>query len=69
MTLGTDYKVTAGTWKDKTWSYDADSQILTVNGIELCLQREADWEATPRTHTIVYAGYNNRNTYWGKKVK
>ena len=37
------------------WSYDAGQQILTVNGVELYLQRETDWEANPRTHTIVYA--------------
>lgn len=51
------------------WSYDADQQILTVNGVELYLQRETDWEANPRTHTIVYAGYANNKTYWGKKSK
>jgi hypothetical protein len=37
--------------------------------VELYLQRETDWEASPRTHTIVYAGYANNKTYWGKKSK
>lgn len=67
LTLGADHKVTTGIWEGADWSYDASRQTLTINGIELCLQRETDWEATPRTHTIVYAGYNNTQTYWGKK--
>ncbi len=69
MTLSADHKITEGEWKDSTWSYDADKQILTANGIELCLQRETDWEANPRTHTIVYGGYSGTKTYWGKKSK
>lgn len=70
MTLAADHTITEGTWKGGTWSYDAEKQILTANGIELYLKRETDWESTPRTHTIVYAGYgDNFRTYWGKKNK
>ena len=69
MTLGADHKITGGTWQGGTWSYDAVNRILTANGVELYLQREVDWEAAPRTHTLVYAGYNDRRTYWGKKIK
>lgn len=70
ITLGDDHKVKAGIWKGLTWSYDSTSQSITVAGTELCLQREVDWEATPRTHTIVFAGcHANRKTYWGKKIK
>ena len=69
MTLSADHKITAGTWVNGTWSYDAANQILTANGVDLYLQREVDWEATPRTATIVYAGYTTQKTYWGKKVK
>ena len=69
MTLAADHTITAGSWKGGTWSYNADKQILTANGVELCLQRETDWEASARTHTIVYAGYTNSKTYWGKKSK
>lgn len=69
LTLGADHKVTAGVWKGSAWSYDASRQVLTINGIELCLQRETDWEAAPRTHTIVYAGYSGTKTYWGKKSR
>ncbi len=69
MTLAADQTITDGSWKGGTWNYDTEKQILTANGVELCLQRETDWEANPRTHTIVYAGYTNNKTYWGKKKK
>lgn len=70
MTLADDYTVSDGTWEGSTWSYDADGQILTIGGTDLYLQREVDWEASPRTHTIVFAGYDsNYVTYWGKKSK
>lgn len=69
MTFGVDHKITSGSWQGGTWSYDAQNQTITANGVELCLQREVDWEATPRVHTIVYAGYNGMKTYWGKKGK
>ena len=70
MTLSADHKVTAGTWEGATWEFDSDNNILEFdNGIKLYLQRETDWEASPRTHTIVYAGYGNNKTYWGKKVQ
>lgn len=68
MTLGADHKITAGTWKGGSWSFDASKQILTANGVQLYVQRETDWEASPRKHTIVYVGLNNQKTYWGKKV-
>ena len=69
LTLGADKKVTSGVWNGSTWSYDAQKQSLMINNVELCLQREVDWEATPRTHTIVFAGYSGKKTYWGKKSK
>jgi beta-xylosidase len=67
MTLTADNQITSGAWKGYTWSYDAAKQILTANGVKLYLRRETDWEASPRTHTIVYAGYTAKKTYWGKK--
>ncbi len=70
MTLAEDYTVSDGTWQSSTWSYDADNEILTIGNTELYLQREVDWEASPRTHTIVFAGYDSSYiTYWGKKSK
>lgn len=70
MTLAADHTVSGGTWQGSTWSYNADNQVLTVNGTDLYLQREVDWEASPRTPTLVFAGYgSNYTTYWGKKNK
>lgn len=69
LTLASDHTVTAGTWKGKEWSYDAKEQILTVGGVDLYLYRECDWEASPRTYTIVYAGIASKKTYWGKKSR
>lgn len=71
MTLSADHTVTEGTWNGATWEYDSNDRILKFsNGVEVYLQRETDWEASPRTHTIVYAGYgSNCKTYWGKKSK
>ena len=68
MTLGSNHKITAGTWKGGTWSFDVNKQILTANGVKLYVQREVDWEASPRKHSIVYVGLNNQETYWGKKA-
>jgi beta-xylosidase len=64
------HKITAGSWKGATWTFDASTQTVTTSaGVVLYLQREVDWEASPRTHTIVYAALGNDKTYWGKKVK
>lgn len=70
ITLSANHTITAGSWIGSKWDYDANNQRLIINNVELCLQREVDWEANPRTHTIVYAGYDgNTKTYWGKKTK
>lgn len=70
MTLADNGKVTTGTWAGSSWSYDAATQVLTVNNQKLYLSRECDWEAAPRTHTLVYSAYGtNHKSYWGKKVK
>lgn len=70
MTLTADHKITAGEWKDKTWSFDEEKQMLLIdNSIELYLAREVDWERDPRTHTIVFAGYQGKTTHWGKLTK
>ena len=57
-----------------TWTFDAAKKWLTfdVDGkkVIVCVEREADWEATPRCATIVYAGTEKslNSTWWGKKV-
>ncbi|MBO4827174.1 MAG: family 43 glycosylhydrolase [Prevotella sp.] len=67
MTFAADGTITDGPWKGGKWSFNASTSTLTANGVELKVQRECDWEASPRTHTIVYAGVNDTKTYWGKK--
>ncbi len=67
MEFSADHKITSGPWRGASWSLDASTNTLTVNGIELLLQREADWEANRTKNTIVYAGINGTKTYWGKK--
>ena len=67
MTFAADGSITDGIWKGGTWRFDASTNTLTANGVELKVQRECDWEATPRKHTIVYSGINNSKSYWGKK--
>jgi beta-xylosidase len=70
MTLSADRTVTAGAWKGAEWSYDAEhGRIRFSNGIEVSIRREADWEASPRRHTIVWSGYSGTKTYWGKMKK
>lgn len=65
--LGSDHTVASGTWKGSKWSLDTATNTLKVGNIELLLQRECDWETTPRRATIVFAGINGQKSYWGKK--
>lgn len=67
MVLGDDHKITSGAWKGAVWSFNAQTNTLTCNGVELKVQREVDWEASPRKVTIVYSGLNGIKSYWGKK--
>lgn len=67
MVLGDDHKITSGAWKEAAWSFNAQTNTLTCNGVELKVQREVDWEASPRKVTIVYSGLNGIKSYWGKK--
>jgi len=54
-----------------SWSYDETKKQLTLGNVVVCVEREVDWEATPRCVTFVYAGTekNLNATYWGKKKK
>ncbi|MBZ4675523.1 MAG: arabinan endo 5-alpha-L-arabinosidase [Anaerophaga sp.] len=51
------------------WSYDSTKKQLTLGDVIVCVEREVDWEASPRRVTLVYAGTekNLNATYWGKK--
>lgn len=67
----------AGTFTG-SWTYHQEKQTLELNctggaytgKLSLCVQRELDWEASPRRATIVFAGYssNGKKTFWGKKT-
>ncbi len=52
-----------------TWSYNSITNTLTIGALKLKVQRELDWEASPRVPTIVYAGINALGrSLWGKKT-
>lgn len=72
ITLGADGKVTSEAWgNDQTWSFDAAKNMITIGNNKIYIQREVDWEASPRIATIVGGGYqdNGATTNWMKKVK
>lgn len=77
MTLGENHKLTTSTgfWNNLSWEYDAANRVLILNRtIRIYLQREVDWEATPRIATIVGGGYykdssSRWKTNWMKKLK
>lgn len=51
------------------WSFDPQEKILRINNTKLYLEREADWEASPRCLTLVYAGLSSSgDSWWGKKM-
>jgi arabinan endo-1,5-alpha-L-arabinosidase len=54
-----------------SWSYNETKKQLTMGNVVVCVEREVDWEASPRRVTFVYAGTekNLNATYWGKKSK
>lgn len=67
LTLSANY--TASGALTGTWSYDANKKILTIGTTKLNVQRELNWEASPRVPTIVYSGLNSTGrSLWGKKV-
>lgn len=72
ITLAADGKVTSEAWgNDQTWSFDAAKNVITIGNNKIYIQREVDWEASPRVATIVGGGYqdNGATTNWMKKVK
>ncbi|MDR8392945.1 arabinan endo-1,5-alpha-L-arabinosidase [Aliifodinibius sp. S!AR15-10] len=76
QTIQTPYTVkfnedhTLGGRLSGTWSYDKDSQTLTVNDTELIIDTAWNWEASPRRTTITYAGLTTSGrSVWGKRVE
>lgn len=52
-----------------TWSFNSRTNTLIVGSQQLKVQRELNWEASPRVPTIVYAGINVLGrSLWGKKI-
>ena len=67
LTLSANY-IATGAFTG-TWSYNANTKTLTIGTQKLKVQRELDWEVSPRVPTIVYAGLNSGGkSLWGKKV-
>ncbi|HBG86654.1 MAG TPA: arabinan endo-1,5-alpha-L-arabinosidase [Marinilabiliaceae bacterium] len=54
-----------------SWTYDEAKKQLKLDNVIVCVEREVDWEASPRRVTFVYAGTekNLNATYWGKMTK
>lgn len=69
FTLNADGSMTGGTaWPNvKVWNFDTSSNTLTIGTTKLKVQREVDWEASPRELTIVYSGVSGSKSFWGKK--
>jgi arabinan endo-1,5-alpha-L-arabinosidase len=66
LTLGANGQAT-GSYTG-AWSWNASTKILTIGSSEFCVERETDWEASPRKHTLVFAGLNGSGiSIWGKK--
>lgn len=66
LTLTEDHKASGAI--NGEWSWDSVHKVLTVGNLKLYVEREVDWEATPRKHTLVYAGLNSSGqSVWGKK--
>jgi arabinan endo-1,5-alpha-L-arabinosidase len=67
LTLSANYTATGAL--TGTWSYNTNTKTLTIGAQKLIVQRELDWEVSPRVPTIIYAGLNTSGkSLWGKKV-
>ena len=72
ITLGENGSVTSDAWgNDATWSFDAENNVISIGTNKIYIQREVDWEASPRKATIVGGGYEGDGsiTNWMKKVQ
>lgn len=71
ITLQEEGTVVSNVWGEgTTWSFDADNNVLSIGDNKIYIQREVDWEKSPRGLTIVGGGYENggRITNWMKKI-
>lgn len=54
---------------DRDWSFDESSNVLKLGNEEVIVENGWDWEADPRTRTILFMGLTDDGiTLWGKKV-
>ena len=68
LTLTADYKATGAI--TGSWSFNSYTGTLTIGSFKVKVQRELDWEASPRVPTIVYAGLTSSGiSLWGKKIQ
>ncbi len=51
----------------RLWSFDASTNTLTIGTTKLKVQREVDWEASPRKVTIVLLGCEWQQKLLGKE--
>jgi arabinan endo-1,5-alpha-L-arabinosidase len=52
-----------------TWSFNNETNILTINNRENIVADAWDWEASPRKTTLTYSGFTSSGrTVWGKKI-
>ena len=66
LTLSAEHEATGALTGD--WSFDSANNALIIGNTKLYIEREVDWEATPRELTIVFAGLNSSGvSIWGKK--
>ncbi len=76
QTMQTSYKIyfnannSLGGELEGTWSFDEESNILTINNdIKLIVDTAWDWETSPRITTLTYAGLTQTGrSVWGKKI-
>ena len=67
LTLNEDGSVSG--IREGVWSFDEESQSLTINDMEFIIDTAWDWEASPRVATVTYVGINGSGlSVWGKKV-
>ena len=58
ITLQEEGTVVSNAWGEgTTWSFDADNNVLSIGDNKIYIQREVDWEKSPRGLTIVGGGY------------
>ena len=63
-------KCTGGAFNGQAWSFDEESQTLTIGSQKFLVTRECDYDSNPRRATICFCAYSSdgKHTYWGKRL-